>query len=232
MPGGEEFELDIIPKYVAGEAQANSQEEEEGSDKYGDARGEYTFGLPLLRDVERSVLGYCDRRSSTRLPNDPPRDTIVSPAAGSPLPSIRDQAVMPIHPVVSVNPVRGFERLVEVVEGHAARRGGDQIGRIILRHKEPIFCQDGMQYIAEKVRSSSIDHWSSPRLPYWARCRTPRSTVLEELEGENKNEGRGDGEDEIFDRLYNDLDQTRANIQQSKQSNDSVLQLLHRLEKR
>ena len=39
MPEGEEFELVIIPKYVAGEAHANSQEEEESFDKYGDARG-------------------------------------------------------------------------------------------------------------------------------------------------------------------------------------------------
>ena len=108
MPGGEDFELVIIPKHVAGEAHANSQEEEESSDKYGDPRGEYTFDLPLLRDVERSLLGCCNRRSSTKLPNDPPRDTIVPPTASSPLPSVRDQVVMPIRPVVPINPARGF----------------------------------------------------------------------------------------------------------------------------
>ena len=198
MPGGEGFELVVIPEYVAGEARANSEEEEESFDKYGATWGEYTFDLPLLRDVERSLLGYCDRRSSTRLPNDPPRDTIVPPTVGSLLPSFRDQAVMPIRPVVPINPVRGFGRPVDVVEGHAAHRRGDQIRPIVLRHKEPIFCQDGIENTTKKVRSSSIDHWSSPRLPYWALCRTPRSTVPEDLEGGDKNERRGDEEDELL----------------------------------
>ena len=81
---------------------------------------------------------------------------------------------MPTHPVVPINPVRGFGRLVVVVEEHATHRDGDQIGPIVLRHKEPIVNQDGAQNAA-KVRSSSIDHWSSPRLPRWARYRTPRS---------------------------------------------------------
>ena len=143
MPRGEEIELVMIPEYVAGEAHANFQEEEESSDKYGDARGEYTFDLHLLRrGVERSLLGYCDRRSSTRLPNDPPREP---PAAGSPLPSDCGQAVIPIHLVVPINPVRGFGRLVDVMEEHATHRGGDQIGPIVLTRKEPIFCQDGIK---------------------------------------------------------------------------------------
>ena len=198
MPGGEELELVMNPEYVAGDAHANSDEEEESSDNYGDAQDEFTFDSPLLRrDVERSLLGYRNRRSSTRRPNVPPRDTIVPPAVGSPLPLVRDPAVMPTRPVVLINPVRGFGRPVVVVEEHAAHRGSDQSGPIVLRHKEPIVCQDGVQNTAKVVRSSSIDHWSSPRLPHWARHRTPRSRDSDDLEEGDKDEGRGDGEDEI-----------------------------------
>ena len=195
-----------------GEAHADSLEEEESFDKHGDAR-EHTFDLHLLRrGVERSPLEYCDRRSSTRLSNDPPGDP---PVAGLPLPSVCNQAVMPIHLVVPINSVRGFGRLVDVVEKYAAHRGGDQIGPTVLTRKQPIFCQDGIQNTAKKVRSSSIDHWSSPGLPYCAHYRTPRSTDSEELEGGDKDEGRGNGEDEIFARH---LDQTKANIQHSKKA--------------
>ena len=125
---------------------------------------------------------------------------------------------MPIHLVVPIHSVRGFGQLVDVVEEHAAHRSGDQIGPTVLTRKQPIFCQDGIQNTAKKVRSSSIDHWSSPRLPYCAHYRTPRSIDSEELEGGDKDEGRGNGEDEIFDRLDTDLDQTRVNIQHSKKA--------------
>ena len=83
MPAGEELELVMNPEYVAGDAHANSDEEKESSDNYGDAQDGFTFDSRLLRrDVERSLLGHRNRRSSTRLPNVPPWDTIVPPAAG------------------------------------------------------------------------------------------------------------------------------------------------------
>ena len=53
---------------------------------------------------------------------------------------------MPVHLVDPINPVRGFRRLVDVVEEHAARRGGDEIEPTVLTHGEPIFCRDGTKY--------------------------------------------------------------------------------------
>ncbi|KAM0796771.1 hypothetical protein BDR22DRAFT_975857 [Usnea florida] len=100
--------------------------------------GEYTFNLHLLRRrVERSLLSYCDRRSSTRLPNDPPREP---PADSSPMPSVCHQAVIPTHLDVPINPVRGFGQLVDVVEEHAAHRVGHEIESTLLTRREPIFC--------------------------------------------------------------------------------------------